>query len=468
MPPLIAVLVFVVGVGGLFYLNRDSSAHTSKGLWLPVIWLWLHGSRSVAAWLSLSVRDDSPIDQILGGILMLLGIIVLARRKHILILLKNSWPIALYFSYSLVSVAWSDFPGHGAKRWFKALGDLVMVLVLVTDIQPAQALKRFFSRAGFILLPASILLLRYFPNLSHGYDPWGRQTNTGVTTDKNMLGVVTLVLALGAFWQILDLLRDKERRNRSRQLLAQGVLLYFGISLLFAAHSATSGACFLLGSGLMVATSRPVFRNRPRAVHALVFAIVLVGVTTVLLGGQGAAAEAMGRDAHFHGRTEVWELLITMSPNPLVGAGFENFWFGPRLDRIWYIYPGTNEAHDGYLEVFLNLGVLGLGTILLLLIKGYLNAVAAFRRDPALGNLLVAIILTAAIYSITEAGFRMLDPIWIALLFSILAAGRLTLTYDGSSLSGQEPPGPFSGKSERLSRPRTSFERKLESKAILK
>jgi exopolysaccharide production protein ExoQ len=468
MPPSIAVLVFVLGIAGLFYLNRDSSARTSKALWLPVIWLWIHGSRSVAAWLGISVRDDSPIDQVLGGILLLLGVIVLARRKHVFRLLKYNWPIALYFFYSLVSIAWADFPGHGTKRWFKALGDLVMVLVLVTDIQPAEALKRFFSRVGFILIPVSVLLLRYFPNLGHGYDLSGRQTNTGVTTDKNMLGVVTLVLALGAFWQILELLRDSKRLHRSRQLLAQAVLLYFGITLLFAAHSATSGACFILGSGMMVATSRPIFRNRPMAVHAFVFVILLVGVLTVLLGGQGAAAEAIGRDAHFHGRTEVWELLVTMSPDPILGAGFENFWFGPRLERIWYVFPLTNEAHDGYLEVYLNLGLLGLGLIVLILTQGYLKAVAAFRRDPALGNLLVAIILTAAIYSITEAGFRMLDPIWIVLLLSILTAGRMALTYKESFPSGQEPASPLSVMRGRFPRPRTSVDRQLETKPILK
>ena len=80
----------------------------------------------------------------------------------------------------------------------------------------------------------------------------------------------------------------------------------------------------------------------------------------------------------------------------------------------------VNEAHDGYLEVYLNLGWVGVGLISFVLISGYQRAVAAFSRDPAVGSLMLAYVATAAVYSVTEAGFRMLDPIWIFLLFAVV------------------------------------------------
>jgi len=37
----------------------------------------------------------------------------------------------------------------------------------------------------------------------------------------------------------------------------------------------------------------------------------------------------------------------------LVGTGYESFWLGPRLQRIWLAgWRGLNAAHNGYLEVF--------------------------------------------------------------------------------------------------------------------
>jgi hypothetical protein len=63
-----------------------------------------------------------------------------------------------------------------------------------------------------------------------------------------------------------------------------------------------------------------------------------------------------------------------------------------------------------------------LGLIALILGQGYGRALGAFRRDPALGALLVAYVVTAVPYNITEAGFRMGHMTWFFLLLSVLAA----------------------------------------------
>jgi exopolysaccharide production protein ExoQ len=429
----IALFVFIVGIVGLFFLDRDNSVRPSKALWLPVIWMWIYGSRPISVWLGLSPLTESTtspaasslLDQLVAVILMVFGIFVIGhRRRDVIFLLRRSWPIALYFSYCLVSALWSDFPGQSLQRWIKALGELEMVMILATDAQPTAALGRFFSRVGFVLLPTSVLLINYYPSLGRSYQS-GFQLNIGVTTNKNMLGLLAFVLALGALWQVLRLLRDRKQPNRTRHLLAQSSLLSFGVALLFMAHSATAGASFALGAAFMLVTTSPLIRRRPAAVHVLVFALVLCGGLTVLLGGQGEATKAMGRQSDLTGRTGIWEFLIPMAPNPIMGAGFEAFWYGPRIQIVALQYPDMNEAHNGYIEVYLNLGLFGVGLIALILAQGYRSAVAAFRRDPVYGSLLTAYILTAATYNITEAGFRVLDDMWFFLLLSVVTASRV-------------------------------------------
>ena len=76
-------------------------------------------------------------------------------------------------------ITWSPFPGPAFKRWIKAIGDLVMVLIIVTDGEPIAALRRLYSRLGFILFPVSIVLIRY-TDLGRGFDPDGNPMNTGV------------------------------------------------------------------------------------------------------------------------------------------------------------------------------------------------------------------------------------------------------------------------------------------------
>jgi exopolysaccharide production protein ExoQ len=444
----IATIVYALGILCLFLLDRDQRIRTSKALWIPVIWLLIVGSRPISVWLgggqslvtASQMLEGSPLDALVFASLLVAGIIVLIRRsRRTSALIKANWAIALYFFYCFVSLLWSDFPNVAFKRWTKAIGDVVMIFIVMTDPKPLGALKRLLSRTGFVLLPASVLLIKYFGELGRGYDAWGVSTITGVTDNKNMLGVITFLLSLGAVWRVLTLLRDRDQPNRRRHLLAQGTLLTFGVALLVMAHSTTSAACFALGVGLMLATGLPVIGRRPGAVHALVLIGIVAGGLTMIFGGEGVV-HAMGKSTDFTGRMPIWKTVIPMAPNPLLGAGFESFWLGPRLEKVWRAFPvfRPNEAHNGYIEVYLELGLVGLGLILLILINGYCRAVAAFRRDPGIGGLMLAYVVAATIYSVTEAGFRMLDPIWIFLLLAVAAAGSVPSI---SSLSAAQPRG---------------------------
>ena len=91
---------------------------------------------------------------------------------------------------------------------------------------------------------------------------------------------------------------------------------------------------------------------------------------------------ALGRDSTLTGRTDIWRQVLDLHTNPLVGVGFESFWLGERLRKIGELYWWqANEAHNGYLETYLNLGLIGL-----FILVGWI--VAAFRKSRLefLGN----------------------------------------------------------------------------------
>jgi exopolysaccharide production protein ExoQ len=435
----LALLLCSIGVAGLFYLNRDSSVRTSKALWLPVLWLWIVGSRPVSAWFGIgggsagalsSTLDGSPWDAAFFGVLMLVGIAVLFNRKNrTSAFLAVSGPLVIYFLYCLMSVAWSPIHGPAFKRWTKAIGDLVMVLVIVTDAEPRAALQRLYSRVGFILLPFSIVLIRY-TDLGRGFDPDGNPMNTGVTTNKNTLGLIAFVISLGALWSLRGLLINKDAPNRGRRLVAQWTFLAFGAVILEMAHSATSIACFILGGGLMLATSLRAIRDRPGRVHALSLGIVLAGGLVFLLGGDSALSSALGRGNGLSGRSEIWAASLAAAGNPIIGTGFESFW-NVNVDKVARLLPGYWEihnlvsAHNGYIQIYLDLGWIGVALIALILISGYLRAGRAFGRDPELASLMLAYVTTATSYSITEAGFRTLTACWFFLLLAVVTASGL-------------------------------------------
>jgi O-antigen ligase len=92
----------------------------------------------------------------------------------------------------------------------------------------------------------------------------------------------------------------------------------------------------------------------------------------------------------------------------------------------WHPEILVPEAHNGYIEIYLNLGWVGLGLLSMVLISGYGRAVAAFRINPSVGSLTLAYVIVSAVYSITEAGFRSLDPIWAFLLLAIVTSTGIT------------------------------------------
>jgi O-antigen ligase len=434
----IATLAFFAGILGLFVLNRDRTVTTSKALWIPVVWLWIAGSRPVSMWLadfgfanlvpttSDAYVDGSPLDRAVFLGLMILGLIVLVRKGwKVGPLLRANGPLLLFFFYCAVSVSWSDYPQVAFKRWIKIIGDVVMVLIVVTENDVPAAVKRMFSRVGFLLIPSSILLIKFYGNLGREYRPdfgnWA-QSYIGVATIKNLLGMITLICGVGALWCLLEELRRPKETRRTGPLIAQCTLLAMVVWLLAVVNSATSMSCFIIASLILVITSLRWVVRMPVFIHLLVIGVLSVSSFAVFFDTSGGLVGTVGRESTLTGRTDIWRLVLGMTANPLVGTGFESFWLGSRLEKMWSIYWWhPNEAHNGYLEVYLTLGWIGIALFAVFLIAGYRNIIAGFRRDPDIARLKLAFFVIVLIYNFTESAIRETNPIWIMLLLAIVA-----------------------------------------------
>jgi O-antigen ligase len=435
MPPQLASLAFAVAIAGLFLLDRDRTRRPSPALWLPIIWLAIGGSRNVSQWLNPAgagfspdqVLEGSPLDRVIMSALIALGLAVLAARgTQTAGVLRRNIPLLVFFVYCLASIVWSDYPFVAFKRWIKVLGNVVMVLIVLTDPNREAAVRKFFTRTAFLLLPASVLLIKYYPEYGRFYDRWeGTAFYTGVAIDKNMLGCIAFVFGIAMLWRIVGVLREGGE-GRGRQLLAFSAVLAVSVWLLLISQSATSLGCLLLGCTLIVILTFQG-HGRPWVVHVLLFALAAAGSVTYLFPGVFVfVVESLGRDPTLTGRTELWTTLLEMTTHPWLGAGFESFFLGDRLELLWEKYWWQpNQAHNGYIEIYLTLGRVGLVLMGVLMWTGYRNAVQVFREDPMAGSLRLAFLIVALVYNVTEAAFKVVHPIWIVFL---LAAARTAVT----------------------------------------
>jgi exopolysaccharide production protein ExoQ len=434
VPPALATLVFAAGILVMFRLDREPHARVSRALWIPTLWMLIAGSRMLSEWqvgAEIESPDQyfngSPIDRLVLTSLLVAGVaVLLARARASELFVRRNVAILLFFAFCGASVIWSDYPAVAFKRWTKAVGDVVMVMVVLTDPEPSAAVRRLFARTAFLLIPLSVLLVKYYPEWGRGYDRWTwTPYYGGVAIGKNSLGYVCLIFGLASLWRLFATFRRVAHVSGSR--IAHGVVVAMALWLFWIADSATSFACFFLGGTLLAITTLPGFARAPSSTHLLTGGLAVTVFCVVLLNAGTGLVAAMGRDTTLTGRTELWDTLLKMTVDPLFGAGFESFWLGKRVESLWAIYWWhPRQAHNGYLELFLNLGWTGVLLIVAVIASGYRNVAAMFRQDPAAGSLGLALLVVALTYNLTEAAFKMMHPVWIAflLVISVPAAPR--------------------------------------------
>src|SRR5215472_11534471 len=312
MPPAIASIIFTIGILGLFYLDRHEDSRVSKALWIPAVWLFLSSSRAPSLWFGVRQSLDSsdiyaegsPFDRNIYTILLLAAVAVLvARSGRVGPMLRKNVLILLFFMFCAVSILWSDFPFVAFKRFIKALGDLGMVLIILSESDPLPALKSLLTRLGFLPFPLSILFVKYYPGIGRLLDKSWVFESVGVATQKNELGVDCMMYGVFFLWMLVSVYREREDPSRHRRLLAYGTIIAMIIWLLNQCNSTTSITGLISAGGVMWLACRP--SRKPAVVHLLVLTVLGLAVTALFFDSGGGMVHALGKDPTLTGRTDI-------------------------------------------------------------------------------------------------------------------------------------------------------------------
>lgn len=404
----------------------------SLALWVPFIWYAIATSQGVSRWLTLSgyeagdlsYLEGNPIDRAVYSVLIGLGIVILLIRRieWPRVLKDNKWLIVL-FIYMLVSISWSQFPEVSFKRWTRATGDLIMVLVVLSEPDPLEAISKVLRRCFYINLPLSIILIKYFRTIGTGWDENGAEMWIGVTTQKNVLGEVCMISGIFFVWSIL-------RDSGKRRFVDFGFLL-MAIWLLRGSGSYTSITAILtfsVGIGLLLflqsGKSRVKYLKKYLVVASIVLAVGLLGTGFAVETFSGKSffetgVKASGRDTTLTGRTELWEDILNIASNhPMLGVGYGSFWIGNLGNDLWekHIWR-PSQGHNGYLDVYAELGIVGVCFLFLAIISSTRQIIRTFGSHFEYGRLRLALLLVILVHNITESSFlRGANNLWFIFL----------------------------------------------------
>jgi len=459
VPPTLALLLCTAFVLCLLFVEKRESKGVSAAVWIPTVWVmiaatgrpietWIGGSGTVLQGFSAAASNESgsAMNRWMLTALAVAGILVIALRRFNWsgAMRRQGWLIVL-LAYMLLSVFWSEITVIALKRWARELIVLVMVLLMMSEANPLQALASLLRRCAYVLLPFSIVLIKYYPLLGRQYSRWsGVQMWTGVTGQKNELGRLCMISVFFLLFALYQHWRERSPENGRYQLWSDISIIVIGIYLLIGSSSATSFATLLVGIAIFLGVqwSKKITSNVGRiGLQAAVIFLFVYGTAVPFLGGSNVAAftSVLGRDETLTGRTEVWALVIpARDRQPMLGYGFGSFWTDYR--RQLYDIP---TAHNGYLDILLELGEVGLILYVCWLLSWMRQLHRALTWEHGWAGFAISLLLMSLIYNSTESALNSTTDYITAVIFIVcwLAVYKFdSRSADGASVIQPERP----------------------------
>lgn len=369
------------------------------------------------------VGATDPLSQLLV-LLTLAGLAALSLRHRAAIgrgLARNG-PSLLLALVIFLSAAWSVDPALSAKRALVYLVTLGLPFYMAARL-PFERAMRDLALAFAIPAIASFLVGLLVPRIGVMHLPGVEGDWRGVFTHKNPLAQSML------FGVLVEAYLVAKGPRRALHLGVAGLEL----GLILLANSMTGVVVSAVGlavfTTLALASRGGPGRRALTAFGPLAFA----AAAAVVIFAPQVLEHASGRDATLTGRTDLWaETVGAIAERPVAGWGFQAFWLpdNPRAVGIWErIGWNAPNAHNGFLDVTLGLGPLGLALTLAVVGQALVRG-GRLLRAPGGGALAgaAALALAGAVVfrSATEAVLaRQSDIDWLLLNLASFMAMEL-------------------------------------------
>lgn len=414
----------------IWLLRRDARQRgdISPALWIPTLWVAILISRPLSFWVGFgsgtNALEGSPLDRLFYFFLILASFIVLhVRSIDWGRVFRDNWAIFLFYGFCLLSVTWADNPFSSFKRWFKDLGLVFVALVILTEKNKEQAIRAVYIRCAIVLLPLSVIFIRWFPDLGRFYSSHGGGPQiVGVTMQKNQLGILALVSILMLSWDCLhhrDRETGKNKTDRTAWII-RVLLLFVGLYLMVVSQSKTSMLCMMVGVGILSVSYLP--RNVvkiPKFGKHLILGTGIFYVFNKFFDLSGYILRLLGRDTSLTGRTEIWHEIFSLNTNPLIGTGFSSFWsdqaFVSQLP-VW----ARSSAHNGYIEVYLDGGLIAIGLMVIMLFSVFLGIQRGLHQYDRYAVIRLSCFALFLVGNYSESHSNRFSSLWFLFLLTAL------------------------------------------------
>lgn len=350
---------------------------------------------SAAVWVTLIFIVISPIENILRiesilyvvGVVLLLTILVAQRRIEVK---KATLPLIMLLVYTFISCFWSPNPSAFANMIPLSAAFIFLILQLQFDYSNTQyeMIKRAFIIQGFVLI---VLCFSFGMYMDGRF--WLRSTTSGA--DPNYLS---------GWFIIPECFAVEELTKRTTKFVTKGVLLLqIALSMYFIFQTGSRSGLISIAIGILLAflySIKSTIREHP--VKALGIALGFIALVIIAVNNMPEimVARLMKSDSNLGGRGHLWIELITKIFNSGIGV-----LIGMGQGATIYYNSGRVVAHNTYLDVFFNTGLVGLSLILTFVVSNLKNTIKE-RPYTAIANIAM-IVLTLTLSSLSTRFFML-------------------------------------------------------------
>lgn len=382
--------------------------HFSEGLWSMIL---VDDPYSM---------DGSPVMRMAWYPIYLFGILGLLRAGSNAVRAILSTPL-LYcvLALAFASTLWSLIPDVTSRRAFALAMTSLFGVYLAARYKWREMI--LIMAAGFATMAVvgaigSLTMPSLFVDQKVHVGAW-----KGVWVEKNVMG--GFMVRGFAACACAALISTKHKK-------LWAFFAAFCAAMVLLSTSAGALLALLMGGTLILAIS--MLRKSPA--HALFFGYsalaVILAAAVIAIFMPGDILQALGRDASLTGRMPIWTLVISeIKEHFWVGNGYAVFWKDQhgaanyiRVALQW----GVPNAHNGWLDLALNLGFVGVILCGIYLFLGLWRA-ATKLFDPVISPFAITMLVLSLQFSMSESVIAQQNNlVWVIFvaICSKLAMGR--------------------------------------------
>jgi exopolysaccharide production protein ExoQ len=320
-------------------------------------------------------RPDSPAPALAS----LVSIVVASSfvYRDLAKLLARNGVIIAYISLAVISAVWSMNPDITFRRGLGGVFTILAAAYIAVRFDDKDRMRLF----SFVcVIPAVVSV---YTIMVGGYSDYKK----GTLGEFMMVGIFVelYLLALGNW----------------RPIWRFGLLSIY-LTLLILSHSVTSWLCatvFLAGIAIYVIGKRDKLAG---VIAATTLAWLLVLLLLGLLYNADSLLAILGKNSTLSGRTDIWLAnLALIKQKPLLGWGYMAAPVAKTPAISEYLRWQDGNAHSAYVDVTLQLGLVGLGLLLSIVAVAWHRAQACCKRGILpLGWFSLVFIVAALLYSL--------------------------------------------------------------------